>query len=105
MTKLQRVRDIYGPGNPIPVGKTNFFTNYVHDEKNGEAEQFIPGTNVPRLRLVKIGVRAVAAFDDEVAALVEGLRAARDKVRPKPGRRTAQRAADERPRKIVGASA
>ena len=33
MTKLQRVRDIYGPGNPIPVGKTNFFENYIHDDK------------------------------------------------------------------------
>ena len=45
---------------------------------------------MPRLRLVRIGVRAVAAFDDEVAALIEGLRAARDKA-PKP-RRVEQRA-------------
>jgi hypothetical protein len=44
---------------------------------------------VPRLRLVKIGERAVAAFDDEVDALVEGLRAARDKARP-PRRSTVQ---------------
>ena len=96
MTKLQRVRDIYGPGNPIPVGKTNFFSNYVHNEK-GEAEQFIPGTNVPRLRLVRIGVRAVAAFDDEVDALIQGLRAARDKVhQPKPRKSTTQRAEQRR---------
>ena len=81
MAILKRVQAIYGPGNPIPVGRTNFWENFVHDE-DGEPEQFVPGTDVPKLRTVKIGQRAVAVFDDEVDALVEGLRTWRDKARP-----------------------
>jgi hypothetical protein len=81
MATLLRVRGIYGPGNAIPVGHTNFWANFVHDE-NGPPVQNIPGTDVPKLRLVNIGLRARAAFDDEVYALVEGLRAWRDKGRP-----------------------
>lgn len=98
MAKLLRVNAIYGPGNPIPVGKTNFHTNYIHDDA-GPPDQFIPGTNVPKLKLVHIGPRAVAAFDDEVAALLEGLRAARDKARPMPkpgGRKPAAPHAEQR---------
>jgi hypothetical protein len=87
MTKLLRVRNIYGLGNPIPVGKTAFWENFVYHEGG---EENVPGTNTPRLKLVNIGERAVAAFDDEVAALVEGLRAARDKTHSKPRKSTAQ---------------
>jgi hypothetical protein len=83
MAKLLRVNRIYGIGNPIPVGKTNFFTNYVHVE-GGSPEQYIPGTRVPKLRLVKIGLRATAAFDDEVDELVEALRRERDKATKHP---------------------
>ena len=77
MAKLLRVNKIYGQGNPIPVGKTVFWESYVHDEAGPEV-QHIPGTNVEKLKLVHIGLRARAGFDDEVAALVEALRAERD---------------------------
>jgi hypothetical protein len=78
MAKLLRVNKIYGPGNPIPVGKTKFFTDYVHTE-TGPPVQLIPGTGVPKLRLARIGPRTVAGFDDEVAELVEALRRERDR--------------------------
>jgi hypothetical protein len=77
MAKLIRVKEIFGRGKPIPVGQTKFLEDYVHNPR-GPEEQFIPGTNVPRLKLVKIGPRAVAAFDDEIDALIEALRAERD---------------------------
>ena len=38
----------------------------------------MPGTRIKRLKLVHIGPRAVAAFEDEVDDLVEGLRQHRD---------------------------
>ena len=90
MAKLVRVNRIYGPGNPIPVGKTNFFENYVHNEA-GDPVQLIPGTNVQKLRLAHIGPRTVAGFDDEVAELVEALRRERDKSAPRRSGSTAQR--------------
>lgn len=90
MAKLLRVNRIYGPGNPIPVGKTKFFEDYVHDE-GGDQVQFIPGTNVPKLRLAHIGPRTVAGFDDEVAELIEALRRERDKSAPRRSGSTAQR--------------
>jgi hypothetical protein len=53
--------------------------------------QFIPGTNVPKLRLAHIGPRTVAGFDDEVAELIEALRRERDKSAPRRSGSTAQR--------------
>ena len=38
----------------------------------------LSGTSVRRLKLVKIGQRAVAAISDEVDQLIEALRAERD---------------------------
>jgi hypothetical protein len=84
MAKLLRVNRIYGPGNPIPVGRTRFREDFVHDE-NGDEVQYIPGTNVPKLRLARLGPRTVAGFDDEVAELVEAVRRERDKNTPRRG--------------------
>jgi hypothetical protein len=90
MTKLLRPNQIYGKGNPLPVGKTYFFQNFVHLE-GGDDVQFVPGTDIHRLKLVRLGARSVAALGDEVEALVEDLRDARDAKRPfalrKPSKR------------------
>lgn len=96
MAILKRVQAVYGPGNPIPVGKTAFWENFVHDE-DGDPEQFVPNTTVPRLRLVRIGLRAVAVFDDEVEALVEGLRAWRDKDKALSKRKPAAQRVEQHP--------
>jgi hypothetical protein len=74
-TRVLRPKKIYGVGGKIEVGRTTFFDNYVHHEGGDE---FIPGTEVRRLRLVSLGPRAVGAFEDEVDALIEALRAKRD---------------------------
>ena len=70
-----RPNQIYGPGNPLPIGRSKFNTDIVFHE-GGEA--CIPGTNIPRLRLTRLGPRIVVAFADEVDAIVEALRAERD---------------------------
>ena len=50
----------YGKHGRLGVGRTKFFEDYVH-RNDGAVEQFIAGTSVRRLKLVKIGQRAVAA--------------------------------------------
>ena len=65
----------------LGVGSTVFHEDYVY---NG-ADEFVPGTNVPRLKPVMLGERrAVGYFTDEIDALIEGLRRWRDNNPPKP---------------------
>ena len=78
-SKIVRVSDIWGRGNPIPVGRNKFYTDVVF---HPGGEPCIPGTDVPRLRLTKIGARASGCFEDELFALIEALRAARDSSQP-----------------------
>jgi hypothetical protein len=59
----------------INVGKSNFHQNYVFKE-GGPA--YLPGTDIPRLKPVKLGPRARGFFNDEVAELIENLRRFRD---------------------------
>ena len=81
MATILRPKQIYGTADGrIPVGRTKFFEDYVYRDGG---EKFIPGTNVPRLRLANLGLRALGAFSDEVDAVVEGLRAERDAKEPK----------------------
>ena len=67
----------------IGVGKTNFDQNFVN---RGDGHNTVPGTDVPRLRAVALGLRAVGFFSDEVDALIEGLRRWRDST-PQPPRK------------------
>jgi hypothetical protein len=78
-TTIMRLNEVHGRGRPIPVGLTKFYEDFVY--RDGE-DEFIPGTAVKRLRTVKLGLRAVGFFADEVFALVEALRAARDSEAP-----------------------
>ena len=74
-TNAMRPKDVFGRGKPIPVGHTKFYQDFVLRDPS---DPFIPGTSIPRLRLAKIGPRSSIAFEDEVYALVEALRAMRD---------------------------
>ena len=60
----------------IAIGKTQFEGNYVNHGREGE--EFIPGTNIPRLRPVRMGVRCIAFPEDEVDGLIEALARLRD---------------------------
>jgi hypothetical protein len=75
-TRLLRPPQIYGRGNPIPVGRTTFYDKFVY---HPGGERYVPGTNIPRLRLANITDRAKAGFEDEVLAIVEALRQERDR--------------------------
>ena len=77
--KIIRVSDIWGRGNPIPVGRNKFYTDIVW---HPGGEPCLPGTDIPRLRLIKIGPRASGGFEDEVYAIVEALRSLRDATQP-----------------------
>jgi predicted DNA-binding transcriptional regulator AlpA len=59
----------------VGVGRSNFHENYTFKKGGGEC---VPNTNVPRLRPVVLGPRARGFLDDEVDALIEGLRRQRD---------------------------
>jgi hypothetical protein len=72
---MMRLKQVYGPGNPIPVGKTKFFLDIVYHEGRDE---YVPGTTIKRLRLAKLGDRTPVAFEDEVFALAEAIRKQRD---------------------------
>jgi hypothetical protein len=76
-----RLSEIHGRGRPIPVGLTKFYEDFVW---RPGGDDFVPGTTIPRLRLVKLGLRATGCFSDEVFALVEALRTARDSALPSP---------------------
>ena len=56
--RLLRPSLLYGKHGLLGVGRTKFFEDYVH-RNDGAVEQFIAGTSVRRLKLVKIGQRAV----------------------------------------------
>jgi hypothetical protein len=83
MTKILRLQELYTHRTKkgelktgrLGISRTTFYENYV---KHPGGDEYIPGTEVPRLRLAHIGERAQAAFDDEVDQLIEGLRAERD---------------------------
>jgi hypothetical protein len=77
MTRINGLFNRDGKIGRIPVSKTVGYENYIHD-KNGDDEQFVPGTKVPKLRTYHAGPNTVVVFDDEVDALIEGLRAERD---------------------------
>jgi hypothetical protein len=80
-TSILRVKDIHGRGNPLPIGHTRFWKDFVY---HPGGEEFIPGTEIPRLRLVQLGKRSVGAFADEVYGIIEALRTARDSAPPRP---------------------
>jgi hypothetical protein len=45
------------------IGKSNFTQNFVLRD---EADPYIPGTRIRRLKLTRLGPRSVGAFDDEI---------------------------------------
>jgi predicted DNA-binding transcriptional regulator AlpA len=63
-----------GAREMLGVGNSIFYENYVY---RGSDEN-IPGTDVPRLKPVALGERAVGYFVDEVEAVIAGLRRWRD---------------------------
>jgi hypothetical protein len=70
--RLLRPKEIY---QRLGLGHTKVQTDYFFHQGG---DPFIPGTRVRRLKLVHLGPRSVAALEDEVDALIEGLRQHRD---------------------------
>jgi predicted DNA-binding transcriptional regulator AlpA len=72
MAKIERSRAVY---SRLGVGKTTFDENYVARDGSNSS---IPGTDIPRLRPVRLGPRAIGFFSDEIDNLIEALRRKRD---------------------------
>jgi hypothetical protein len=66
---------VFRPGL-FGVAKSAFYCNYVLKD---ESDPFIPGTDVPRLKLLHLAETSSAAFNDEIERVQEGLRRWRDK--------------------------
>jgi hypothetical protein len=79
MAGITRISHLYNtkdrPGR-LGISRSTFHDNFV---LKSEDDPFIPGTDVPRLRLLHLATNAAAAFDDEIDAVVEGLKRWRDK--------------------------
>lgn len=71
-TRLLRPKAIY---ERLGLGRTTVNENYFFHEGS---DPYVPGTKIKRLRLVRLGLRAIAAPEDEVDDLVEALRQHRD---------------------------
>jgi hypothetical protein len=72
MAKIERSRAACGR---LGVGKTTFGENYVDRDGSNSS---VPGTNIPRLRPVRLGPRAIGFFSDEIDNLIEALRRMRN---------------------------
>jgi hypothetical protein len=81
--RLIRLKELCGPGGKLGVGRTKLDSDLVYNTERG-GPQFVTGTAVPRLKLVQLGPRVLAAIEDEVDALIEALRAERDNKPPTP---------------------
>jgi hypothetical protein len=78
MGRLIRLRDAYGRGGVVPVGRTKFFDDFV---LNSEADPFVPNSEIPRLKLIPLGERAMALDLDEVNSFVDQLKQLRQERR------------------------
>jgi predicted DNA-binding transcriptional regulator AlpA len=63
-----------GAREMLGIGNSIFYDKYIYRG----SDEFIPGTDVPRLKPVALGDRAVGYFVDEVEAVIAGLRRWRD---------------------------
>jgi hypothetical protein len=89
MRKMTRVNQLYciperkgkdGKIKParqgiLPFGKSYVYENILH---RSDDNPYVPGTRVRRLKLLDLSPTAKAVFNDEIEALVEGLRQHRD---------------------------
>ena len=60
----------------LGIGESKLYEDFV--ARPGDEEECIPGTNVPKLKLVVLGPRAVGAVSTEIDALIMALAAERD---------------------------
>ena len=76
LTRTNLLYNKKGRPGRLAIGRSCFYANFVLRDEN---DPFIPGTDVPRLKLLPLSANATAAFDDEIDAVIEGLRCWRDK--------------------------
>jgi hypothetical protein len=79
--RILRIKQVCGPTGRLPVSKSKFYDDFVlHDL----ADPFIPGTEVKRVRPVKLAGNAAGFVESEIDAVNEALVSLRDATPPKP---------------------
>jgi hypothetical protein len=69
--------------NRLACGKTKFEEDY---RWHSDDDPYVPGTTIPRLKLLHLGERNIAGLEHELDALIDGLAKLRD---AEPARSTA----------------
>lgn len=62
----------------LAVGPTKLWEDFV----GRPGHEFIPGTTIRRLHMIRIGPRSVAATEDEVDRIIGELEAADEQIKP-----------------------
>jgi hypothetical protein len=84
MRKMTRINQLYRTKKRegvLPFGRSYVYANIIH---HSDDDPYVPGTKVRRLKLLKLSATAKAVFNDEIDALVEGLRQHRDQLASDP---------------------
>jgi hypothetical protein len=76
ITRVNLLFNQLGRPGRLGIGRSTFYDNFVQHSAD---DPFIPGTDVPRLKLLRLSANATACFDDEVDGVIEGLKRWRDK--------------------------
>ena len=79
MARLLRKREIFAR---LACGRTKGHEDFIYHPGGPET---VPDTDIPRLKLIHIGPRAVRGTEDEVDRLIEALRRHRDAHPASPG--------------------
>ena len=78
MANIQRLEVVAAR---LGIGVSKFYDQFMH---HGDGRDVIPGTDIPRLRPVRLGAKAIGFLSDETDALIDALRRRRDTTPPRP---------------------
>jgi hypothetical protein len=70
VTRIGKMFNSKGRKGVFDVGRSKFYADFVLTDP---ADPFIPGTDIPRLRLVHLGGKSVGVDDDDTSRVIAGL--------------------------------
>jgi hypothetical protein len=68
--KIYRHAQLYGPSGILGIGKSNYFKHYISRPRAGE---YIPGTRIKRLKVIRLGPQARGVPEAEVERIIAEL--------------------------------
>ena len=70
VTRIGKMFNSKGRKGVFDVGRSKFYADFVLTDP---ADPFIPGTDIPRLRLVHLGGKSVGVDDDDTSRVIAAL--------------------------------